>query len=238
MLSEHADVVAGFVVTQRASLSALLGQQELPDLLCISDTHLLPDERSYGRDTPEELLDTLRLFPAHTVILLGDILESLVLDAKGVKAYETSARLQPLFAEIRNRSVLLVPGNHDQRAASFLTRWLGARVRPGGFLVGKVAFVHGHERDLDESDWVEDVAPWMVALGGALNRLGVLSTWGSLPNSDIAASYTSRGIFPIFGHTHDSMISPRFANSGCFLKHKQTFLTLQRGEIALWEGQW
>lgn len=238
MSHQHSDTKGGFAVSQSASLSAILGPQPVPDLLCISDTHLLPDDRTYGRDTPEELLDVLQLFPRHTVILLGDILESLVLDAKGVRAYETSPRLRPLFKELRDRSALLIPGNHDRKAGNFLTQSFGASVRPGGFRIGRVAFVHGHEGDLDESDWVDDVAPWMVALGGALNRLGVLSAFGSLPNSDIAASYTSRGLFPVFGHTHDSMITPRFANSGCFLRHKQTFLTLQGGELALWEGQW
>lgn len=173
------------------------------------------------------------------MVLLGDVTESLPLSDEETETFATSARLRPLFEELSHRRAILVPGNHDQRALSVLRRCFGrTQVALGGFRIGRVAFVHGHEAGLDGSHWVNDIVPWVVTIGASLERLGIPVHFGTATNDEIAAPYSHRGSFVVFGHTHDPQVGPRYANTGCFLQGQQSFVTLDGDRLSLWKGLW
>lgn len=210
----------------------------LRSTLCVSDTHFLPLQRSYGADAPRALCELISALPGFQIFLLGDFIESLCLDATEISLLERSERLNGLFETLRCLEARIVLGNHDQRAVPFIRRYFGVRMCPGGFRIGRVVFTHGHELGLDASEMAERI-PMMVPLGGALGRLGVGVPYGAATNEAVAAHYHILGLYPIFGHTHTPVVCDRFANTGCFLDGYRSFITIESNRLQLWEKeQW
>jgi hypothetical protein len=167
--------------------------------------------------------------------VLGDLIESLVCSDAQIRGLKYNRRLERVFTELRLRATMrVVPGNHDAKALGFLRRHFGPhRVFAGGFRVGRVVFVHGHEFGLDASPVAEQFAG-VVPLGAALNHLGFQPQIGIASNDDIASLYVPRRLFPVFGHTHVPCAGPRFANSGSFLATEASFILLSGHSLTLW----
>ena len=228
----------GFEMKAASSLAPYLpvGRGIRPTL-CLSDTHLLPVKKSYGSDVPDALADVLAALPEHQVFVLGDFIESLPLSLREVRTAATSSRLRRTLEELRYRDRLrVIPGNHDSKAIPFIKQYFGAqRVFIGGFRIGRVAFIHGHEPGLDVSGLAARM-PVVVPIGGGLSRLGCPVPYGTASNTEISTHYSSLGLYAVFGHTHSPAACRTFANPGCFLAGHRSFLLLDGSQIALWEG--
>lgn len=235
MGSRRIQRIGGFEATKCVLLDSMLpAAVRQRNILCLSDMHLLPDERHYGRDAPEELLGLLQALPHHSVILLGDVFEALAPGVAENFSVRDSRRLQPILQELGSRRVAIVPGNHDLRIVNSILEYKPWRVHAGGFSLGRVIFIHGHESNQDDSHWAEQVGEWVVPVAGVLDQLGLSSQLSLVPNSEIASFYSSRGLYPIFGHTHRPCLKRTHANTGCFLRSQQSFLTLENGTLVLW----
>ena len=203
--------------------------------LCLSDTHLLAEETDFCADIPDQVLTLLEWYGDYQLFMLGDLTESLLYSPQQITTLKHNHRLHSVLSELRFRPVVrVIPGNHDARVVAFLRKYLGSdRVFVGGFRVGRLVFVHGHEYGLDASPMAEQYTG-MVPVGGILNSFGVRPRVGIATNVEIAALYTPLRLFPIFGHTHDPALAPEFANAGCFLPGAASFLTIVGTTMSLW----
>src|SRR5262245_72709 len=203
--------------------------------LCVSDTHLCPADGDFPSDAPDRLLELLEWYAGYQIFCLGDLIESLPYSERELYNLSNQRRLTPLFAELRHIPTLrFVPGNHDVRVIGSLRRVLGTqRVFLGGFRVGRLVFVHGHEHGLDASPVAERYAG-LVPLAAAMNHIGVQINVGMATNLQIAAQYLSFRLFPIFGHTHVPAATRTFANTGCVLAHAASFITIEGHDLTLW----
>jgi predicted phosphodiesterase len=212
-----------------------LGKRLRPTL-CVSDTHLLPTSAAYGADSPHALAGLLEFASEYQLFILGDFIESLPLEAKSIRRLPLSKRLQNVLETLKFRErVRLVPGNHDQNALPFLLSYFGrGRVAIGGFRIGNLVFVHGHELGLDAAGIAERL-PMIVSVGGGLSRLGFRVPYGTATNDAIAINYRIHGLYPIFGHTHIPAICETYANTGYFLDDHKSFITIEDNAIKLWK---
>ncbi|WP_431286305.1 metallophosphoesterase [Roseateles chitinivorans] len=210
--------------------------KKLRPTLCLSDTHLLPMRTSYGKDTPRDLLRLIEALPNVQLFVLGDFFESLMLSTREIAGLHASHRIGPLIEAIRcNLCPKIIPGNHDQRAITFVRRYYGKFAYIGGFRIGRLIFCHGHELGLDASHMAERF-PLSIAVGGTLDRLGVGVPWGTVTNEAVGAHYHAMGLYAIFGHTHTPIVTRTYANTGCFLLEYRSCITIEEGMLSLWEG--
>jgi predicted phosphodiesterase len=146
----------------------------LKPTLCLSDMHLFAEHRDYADDDPKEILMLLRWFHNYQIFILGDFIESVVLNKLQIFRFFHSERLKPLFKELYYRNALkIIPGNHDVGVIKPMHRYFGSdRLFSGGFRVGKLVFVHGHELGIDSANRTESVGSLVVPVGKVLNRLG------------------------------------------------------------------
>ena len=226
----------GYRKINQISIGHLLpAGQTLKPTLCVSDTHLLPVRKTYGADSPTELQQLLEQVPDFQIFILGDFIESLPLSRKEIGQLERSPRIGALLDLLKfGFGTKLILGNHDIHVTSQLKNIFGSRVFPGGFRIGRLVFIHGHEIGLDASGFVERM-PNVIAFGGALGRLGVGVPFGVATNEAVAAHYRVLGLYPIFGHTHVPVVSDAFANTGCFLSTYRSFITIENNLLALWD---
>ena len=209
----------------------------LKPTLCVSDTHLLPEERFYADDAPRELLNVLLEHQDYQLFILGDLIESLPLFEDESQSLTLSNRLREVIDYLRNRDELMfIPGNHDVRVIEVLRRIFGGeRFHEGGFSIGQVAFFHGHEAGTDLSPAVAPIRHFAIPLAVTCKRLGLRLRVGAASNQVIAASTGDRRIFMIFGHTHKAELRPNYANLGHFLKRgMRTYATIENNIITLW----
>lgn len=204
----------------------------LEPTLCFSDTHLVPEDLPWASDAPEDLLALVESFPGHRLVVLGDLTESIGVDAGTRRLFETSERLAPLFRAMAARNARIVVGNHDVCAVDFLERRFGrAQVSNGGFELGRLRVRHGHEASPFRT-WLESkVGPVAVPVYERFRRR---SRPERLDNDAILARVGARAPFVLFGHTHAPRLDARAANPGCFLRSAQSFLTLRGFEVILY----
>jgi len=230
---EHIETTRGrFRAVKRSTISAHL-DEPLPPTLCFSDTHLVPRPLEWSDDAPEDLLALIEAMPEHRILMLGDLTESIGLDARERARLESSARLESLFRAIFVRRARLVVGNHDANAVPILERLFGREnVRRGGFDIGRVSVRHGHEA-APLRTWVEArVGPFVVPLYERFRRG---ASPKRLDNDAVLRSIRGASPFVLFGHTHSPMLDERAANPGCFLRSAQSFLTFAGYEATLFK---
>lgn len=223
-------------VAQLSIRSFLPPGTALRPTLCISDTHLLPTEEPFGSDVPGDLHLLLRSMEGYQVFMLGDLIEALPLKPRQLRRLAATRRLKPILETLRWwPSLRYVPGNHDARVLPYLRAYLGShRVFPGGFRVGRLVFIHGHEPRLDHTSLAANI-PTSIPLGGSLKRLGIRVRAGVASNNAIASRYNALRAFPVFGHTHVPELGRAFANVGCFLSYLRSYLTIEGDVLTLWQ---
>lgn len=205
--------------------------------LCISDTHLLPEERFYADDAPQDLFDLFREYTDYQLFFLGDFIESLPLFEDEAQSLTLSTRLREIIEYLRNRNQLaLVPGNHDVRVMDVLRRLFGSeRLREGGFSIDRIAFFHGHEPGVDLSPAVAPIRHFAIPIAVTCKRLGMRLRLGMASNQLIATTVSNRRVFLIFGHTHKAELRPTYANLGHFLRRgMKTYATIEKNTFTLW----
>lgn len=205
--------------------------------LCISDTHLLPEDRFYADDAPEEFHRLLEEYDNYQLFVLGDLIESLPLLDDEAQSLILSRRLSEIIEHLKRREdLLLVPGNHDVRVIDVLRRVFGAdRMHEGGFSIDNVAFLHGHEPGVDLSPGVAPVRHFAIPLAVTCKRLGLRLRVGMASNQLIASTANNGRTFLIFGHTHKAELRPNYANLGHFLRRgMKTYATIEQNIFTLW----
>lgn len=220
----------------KVATTHLPASASMADAICISDTHLLPEQMWFGDDAPFQLAALLQAARPHftAAYVLGDFLESLATGDQ-THRYLFSSRTRPVFdalADFKEHAV--VPGNHDINADGLLQEVFGDAVKPGGFTRHAVRYMHGHERVQDGSRLAALRGDVIVPLGALLGRVGVRVPTITY-NAEIAGAFSGEGDYAVFGHTHAPQVMPTYANTGCFLRRgTQSFLTLKAGKASLW----
>jgi hypothetical protein len=155
------------------SIPQLIGR-DIPPTLCVSDTHLVPRETWYADDAPGALLQLLRAFADHHVVVLGDFIESLVLSDEEAAKLARSDRLAPIFGALRRREARVLLGNHDIRVRRALSRALGTgAVVDGPIRLGPMVLLHGHEAEPDMSMAARALGRVAVPVLVTLKRAGI-----------------------------------------------------------------
>jgi predicted phosphodiesterase len=228
----------GFRPLASISLESYLpSNRQLRPTICISDAHLLPEERFFADDAPEELFQVLVHYSDYQLFFLGDLIESLPLLDDEAQSLTMSNRLREIIEILRNRNdFTLVPGNHDVRVINVLRRvFTPQRLREGGFSIDRVAFFHGHEPGLDLSGAIAPIRNFAIPLGVTLKRLGLRLRVGAASNQLIASTASNTDLFLIFGHTHKAELRRNYANLGHFLRHgMKTYATIEKNIFSLW----
>jgi hypothetical protein len=238
--TDRAFAARGFIPVGHTSLAEFASARSFPrSVVCFSDTHLLPDDRIYGDDAPNQLADLLGQ-PAlrnHAVYILGDFLESLVMSGSDLQSLSSSRRLKALFETLdASPDLRIIPGNHDARVHTFLHQRFGPeRIHRAGFDVGGIRFRHGHTEAADASRFLGPFAAWMIPFGVTAKRIGIPVNFDSPTNEAISRRIASDPGFAIFGHTHAPEVSLRFANCGSFLRFgPQTIISIANRKLTLW----
>lgn len=207
----------------------------MPPTLCFSDTHLVPEEKAWADDAPEDLTALLRALPDHDVLVLGDLTEAIGVGREERAAFARSRRLRPVFDALADHRTILVAGNHDLPALDALERHLHpARVALGGYEHDRLRIRHGHEGEsfVSAQAWLgPHVIPWYERARRLSKRPPE-----RIDNRRVLARLGAPSSALLFGHTHAALLEPGAMNPGCFLGSAQSILTFSGYEAVLWRN--
>lgn len=222
------------------------------DTIIVSDLHLgLPASRAAA------LLETLKAWRFHRLILLGDIFHDLHFGRLNADHWELLSHIRKLSNPKRHVEVVWVLGNHDRKAAQVASHLMGVTVcehyawesHGRRFLA-----VHG-----DRFDRLLTRHPILTDLGGRLlsftqRNLGYGRVSGPTrrPNRRVGLSgrvrrgalalARDRGAQVIFcGHTHDALHERatetdnalEYVNTGCWTRRPSHYATVDATGVRL-----
>ncbi len=222
------------------------------DTLVVSDVHLgLPASRA------EALLETLRHWRFHRLILLGDIFHDLHFGRLNAEHWEFLSHVRKLSNPKRRVEVVWVLGNHDRKAAQVASHLMGVRVCEHYAWEShgrRHLAVHG-----DRFDGLLTRHPILSDVGGRLlsfaqRRLGygkaawmnrrhnrMMGLSGKVRRGAVGMAQ-DRGVEVIFcGHTHDALherveaagANLEYVNTGCWTRRPSHYATVDAGGVRL-----
>jgi UDP-2,3-diacylglucosamine pyrophosphatase LpxH len=245
MLSEPSPIEPG-------DLGNVAPLPNVTDTLVISDVHLgLPASRAAS------LLETLRTWRFHRLILLGDIFHDLHFGRLDAEHWELLSHIRKLSNPKRRVEVVWVLGNHDRKAAQVASHLMGVEVCEfySWESHGKRHLaVHG-----DRFDRLLANHPVLTEVGGKLmsfaqRRLGygrfrwmdrrhnkMVGLTGRVRRGAFAFA-RDRGVEVIFcGHTHDALherleepdVAVEYVNTGCWTRRPSHYATVDASGVHL-----
>lgn len=245
MLSE-ASILEPADVTVAPTLPAVT------DTLVISDVHLgLPASRAAS------LLETLKGWRFHRLILLGDIFHDLHFGRLDAEHWELLSHIRKLSNPKRRVEVVWVLGNHDRKAAQVASHLMGVQVcelYAWDSHGRRHLAVHG-----DRFDRLLANHPILTEFGGKLmsfaqRRLGyarfrwmdrrhnrMIGLTGRVRHGALAFA-RDRGVEVIFcGHTHDALhehlgvadVEVEYINTGCWTRRPSHYATVDASGVHL-----
>jgi UDP-2,3-diacylglucosamine pyrophosphatase LpxH len=228
------------------------GLPTVTDTVIISDVHLgLPASRAAS------LLETLRAWRFHRLILLGDIFHDLHFGRLNAEHWELLSHIRKLSNPKRRVEVVWVLGNHDRKAAQVASHLMGVQVCEHYSWEShgrRHLAVHG-----DRFDRLLTNHPVLTELGGKLlsltqrslgqgryrwldRRRGKRAGLTGKVRRGAASFARDRGVEVIFcGHTHDALHerleepsgAVEYVNTGCWTRRPSHYATVDASGVHL-----
>ena len=217
--------------------------------LIISDLHL---GSAVGQ--PKKVHEMLKSKNFHKLILLGDIFDSLDFRNLTTECWDLLHYIGTLS---KTRKIRWIEGNHDDGLAKIFGALLGAQVHKEyiwQYKGQRYLAIHGHQFDRFLVDNVvisyvaSEIYLWIQKFDFEDKRMsrfiknaskGWLRLSEKVALAAIKYGREKEVNFVFCGHTHKALEktkqSPAYYNSGCWTDLPCTYITVNEGEVKIWE---